>query len=168
MIRPCQSQEELVVYSDAGWAGCPDTRRSTLGYAVFLGDNLISWSSKRQNTVSRQRSRRGFLVVTAPHKLQTHYVALQWSATTSAQSTWPPTQFSISAPSTSRLTSTLCENVLLVVTFAFFMSQRHHSMLIYSPRVFYPLSLRSSGLVPPAVKLWGRVSFGKLESGLDI
>ncbi|KAM0042542.1 putative RNA-directed DNA polymerase [Helianthus debilis subsp. tardiflorus] len=43
----------LVAYSDADWGGCPDSRRSTSGYCVFLGDNLVSWSSKRQNTISR-------------------------------------------------------------------------------------------------------------------
>nr|GEX51223.1 ribonuclease H-like domain-containing protein [Tanacetum cinerariifolium] len=42
----------LVAYSDADWIGCPTTRRSTLGYSVFLGNNLLSWSSKYQSTLS--------------------------------------------------------------------------------------------------------------------
>ncbi|KAJ9563458.1 hypothetical protein OSB04_008618 [Centaurea solstitialis] len=45
--------DRLVAYSDADWAGCPNTRRSTSGFCVYLGDNLVSWSSKRQHVVSR-------------------------------------------------------------------------------------------------------------------
>nr|GEV28202.1 ribonuclease H-like domain-containing protein [Tanacetum cinerariifolium] len=47
------STTSLAAYSDADWAGCPTTHRSTSGYCVFLGNNLLSWSSKRQPTLSR-------------------------------------------------------------------------------------------------------------------
>jgi hypothetical protein len=54
----------LTAYSDANWAGCPDSRRSTSVFRVFLGDNLISWSSKRQTTVSRSSAEAEYRVVT--------------------------------------------------------------------------------------------------------
>ncbi|KAI3673709.1 hypothetical protein L6452_39837 [Arctium lappa] len=40
-------------YSDADWARCLDTRRSTYGYSIYLGENIVSWSAKKQPTVSR-------------------------------------------------------------------------------------------------------------------
>jgi hypothetical protein len=36
------SSAELVLYTDADWAGYPDTHRSTSGYVVFLRGNLVS------------------------------------------------------------------------------------------------------------------------------
>nr|GEU75402.1 integrase, catalytic region, zinc finger, CCHC-type, peptidase aspartic, catalytic [Tanacetum cinerariifolium] len=39
----------LTAYADADHAGCQDTRCSTSGSAQFLGDKLVSWSSKKEN-----------------------------------------------------------------------------------------------------------------------
>nr|GEZ49938.1 ribonuclease H-like domain-containing protein [Tanacetum cinerariifolium] len=46
------STAQLTSYTDVDWAGCPVTRRSTSRYCVFLGENLLSWSAKRQVTFS--------------------------------------------------------------------------------------------------------------------
>ncbi|GJX91042.1 retrovirus-related pol polyprotein from transposon TNT 1-94 [Tanacetum coccineum] len=42
----------LTAYSDVDHAGCQDTRRSTSGSAQFLGDKLVSWSSKKQKSTA--------------------------------------------------------------------------------------------------------------------
>ncbi|GJV69527.1 retrovirus-related pol polyprotein from transposon TNT 1-94 [Tanacetum coccineum] len=42
----------LTAYGDVDHAGCQDTRRSTSGSAQFLGDKLVSWSSKKQKSTA--------------------------------------------------------------------------------------------------------------------
>ena len=48
----CHTQ--IVGYCDADWAGSPADRRSAFGYCVFIGGNLVSWKSKKQDVVASQ------------------------------------------------------------------------------------------------------------------
>ena len=47
------SHLKLTGCSDADWASDPDDRRSTSGVCVYLGNNLVTWLSKKQSTVSK-------------------------------------------------------------------------------------------------------------------
>ncbi|GJW00915.1 retrovirus-related pol polyprotein from transposon TNT 1-94 [Tanacetum coccineum] len=49
---PKDTAMALTAYVDADHAGCQDTRRSTSGSAQFLGDKLVSWSSKKQKSTA--------------------------------------------------------------------------------------------------------------------
>jgi hypothetical protein len=78
-----------------------DTRRSTSGYVVFLGDNLVSWSAKRQNVASRSS-------VEAEYRVVTNDVA---------EATWlRQLLYELLAPP-SRCTPVYCDNISVVYLF---------------------------------------------------
>jgi hypothetical protein len=49
---PKGSTFDLIGYSDANYAGCKIDRKSTSGTYQFLGRSLMSWASKKQNSVA--------------------------------------------------------------------------------------------------------------------
>jgi S-formylglutathione hydrolase FrmB len=52
-LKLIKSKSTLVsAFSDADWAGNIDDRKSIGGFAVFFGSNLVSWSARKQRTVS--------------------------------------------------------------------------------------------------------------------
>lgn len=43
---------KLSIFSDADYAGCVETRKSTTGYCLLIGTSIVSWCSERQDSVS--------------------------------------------------------------------------------------------------------------------
>ncbi|KAG5562829.1 hypothetical protein RHGRI_005526 [Rhododendron griersonianum] len=46
------TNSNLAGFSDADWAGCADDRKSTSGGCFYIGNNLVAWLSKKQNSIS--------------------------------------------------------------------------------------------------------------------
>ncbi|CAM8957622.1 unnamed protein product [Rhodiola kirilowii] len=53
IVYGSHGHENIECFSDADWAGSKEDRRSTSGYGIMFGGNLISWQSKKQKVVSR-------------------------------------------------------------------------------------------------------------------
>jgi hypothetical protein len=69
---PKGSHFELLGYSDADYAGCKVNRKSTSGICQFLGRSLVSYFSKKQNSVALSTVEAEFITVGS------YFVQLHW------------------------------------------------------------------------------------------
>jgi hypothetical protein len=60
---PKGSTFNLIGYSDADWAGCKIDRNSTSGIYQFVGRSLVSWASKKQNSVALSTTEAEYIAV---------------------------------------------------------------------------------------------------------
>nr|GEY62898.1 retrovirus-related Pol polyprotein from transposon TNT 1-94 [Tanacetum cinerariifolium] len=71
---PKDSSIALTAFADADHAGCQDTLRSTSGSLQFLGDRLISWSSKRQKSVAISRTEAEYITLSKHIDIIYHFI----------------------------------------------------------------------------------------------
>ncbi|GJV60535.1 retrovirus-related pol polyprotein from transposon TNT 1-94 [Tanacetum coccineum] len=67
----------LRAFANADYAGCQDTRRSTSGSAQFLGDKLISWSSKKQKSITISTTEAEYIALSKHIDIRHHFIKEQ-------------------------------------------------------------------------------------------
>ncbi|XP_070009580.1 uncharacterized mitochondrial protein AtMg00810-like [Nicotiana sylvestris] len=60
LLMPSEGSGKFEAYCDSDWDGCLQTRRSITGYVVKFGNALVSWKSKKQETVARSSAEAEF------------------------------------------------------------------------------------------------------------
>lgn len=70
--------ESLTIHGccDADYAGCKMSRRSTSGYALFLGNGIVDWKSQRQATVSRSTAEAEYIAAAELSKAVTYMLGM--------------------------------------------------------------------------------------------
>ena len=53
LFYPSQNNLQVTAYSDADWSPYQFTNKSLNAYAMLIGDSLVSWKTKKQQTVSK-------------------------------------------------------------------------------------------------------------------
>nr|GFA49228.1 hypothetical protein [Tanacetum cinerariifolium]GFA52942.1 hypothetical protein [Tanacetum cinerariifolium] len=69
-IEKYDSSVALTAFADANHAGFQDTRRSTSGSVQFLGEKLISWSSKRQKSAAISSTEAEYIALSGQYQLE--------------------------------------------------------------------------------------------------
>ena len=57
------TSDVLAGYSDTDWVGNADDRKSTSGGCFYVGNNLVSWMIKKQNSISLSTAEAEYIVV---------------------------------------------------------------------------------------------------------